>query len=251
MLIIDSRMRDFEKAKLIELGYELCELQPNSNLYYEISSHVDIQCTCINNVLVCAPGLSINAPFDGLSINTPIDGLSISTSIQGRTVLGSKYPNDIAYNICIIGNTAIHNFNYTDSKVLELLDKFNFNKIHINQGYSNCSIAVIDDNSCIVTDKAIANELIKNGIETLLIDSTVTDKIHLYKNADNKYSNMHGFIGGCLSRIDNYVFCSGDLNFIDSDGKIREFIFKRDLELIDFKGKDIVDYGGILNTSVK
>ena len=51
-LIIDSRMRDFEKAKLIDLGYELLELQPNSNLYYEISSHVDIQCTHINVKLI-------------------------------------------------------------------------------------------------------------------------------------------------------------------------------------------------------
>lgn len=233
MLIIDSRMRDFEKAKLIELGYELYELQPNSNLYYEICSHVDIQCSYINNVLVCAPGLNIE------------------NSISGNTILSSKYPNDIAYNVCLIGNNAIHNFDYTDSKVDVLLDKFNFNRININQGYSNCSIAVIDNNSCIVTDKSIADQLAKHGIETLLIDNTVTDKIHLYKNSYTEYSNMHGFIGGCISRIDNYIFCSGDLNYIDSNGKIRKFIFERNLELIDFKGKDIVDYGGILNISVK
>lgn len=232
-LIIDSRMRDFEKAKLIDLGYELLELQPNSNLYYEISSHVDIQCTHINDIVVCAPGLNIEG------------------TVSGHTILSSKYPNDIAYNVCIIGNNAIHNFNYTDSKVLELIDKFKFNKIHINQGYSNCSIAVVDNNSCIVTDKTIADELIKNGIEVLLVDNMVADKIHLYKNANNEYSNMHGFIGGCISRIDNYIFCSGDLNVIDSDGRIREFILKRGLEIIDFKGKDIIDYGGLLNMPVK
>ena len=35
--------------------------------------------------------------------------------------------------------------------------------ININQGYSNCSIAVIDSNSAIVTDKNIAEILIKNN----------------------------------------------------------------------------------------
>jgi 6-phosphofructokinase 1 len=30
------------------------------------------------------------------------------------------------------------------------------------------------------------------------------------------------------------------------EGKIREFISKRNLEIIEFKGLDIIDYGGVL-----
>ena len=41
-LIIDERMRIFEKEKLKQLGYELIEIKQSSKVYPEISSHVDI-----------------------------------------------------------------------------------------------------------------------------------------------------------------------------------------------------------------
>ena len=40
--IIDNRMRKIEKEKLIELGYELIEINESTKVYPEISSHVDI-----------------------------------------------------------------------------------------------------------------------------------------------------------------------------------------------------------------
>lgn len=41
-LIIDHRMRNDEKKMLKSIGYNLIELPENENVYYEISSHVDI-----------------------------------------------------------------------------------------------------------------------------------------------------------------------------------------------------------------
>ena len=141
MIIVDYRMRKIEKEKLKKMGYKLFEINYNNNLYYEISSHVDIHCCKIDKFIITSP-----------NINYP-------NSIIGNTVLKSNYPFDIAYNVCIINKYAIHNFNYTDSKIIELLENLNYKKIHINQGYSKCSIAVIDENSAIVTDSKIANIL--------------------------------------------------------------------------------------------
>lgn len=228
MIIIDSRMRNIEKEKLKSLGYELYEILPNSNLYFEISSHVDIHCTKINNSIVGSKNLNCK------------------NIIYGNSVLKNKYPFDIPYNICIIGNLAIHNFKYTDTKILEILEKENFKKINIKQGYSKCSIAVIDKKSVIVTDQAIAKILRKNDLDVLLLPENITQNIHLYKNSNFEYSNMTGFIGGCISRIDNYIFISGDLNKIDSSYKIKTFIENKNLKIIDFPGLDIIDYGGIL-----
>ncbi|MBP3596807.1 MAG: hypothetical protein J6J60_05370 [Clostridia bacterium] len=228
MIIIDSRMRDFEKNKLKELGYELYEIKPNNNLYYEISAHVDIHCCKILNNLIVDN--SINIP------NTTL----------GDTVLTSKYPNDIPYNVCIVGNKAIHNFKYTNNKILDILEKNNFEKIHINQGYSKCSIAVIDENSVIVTDKKIFEILHSYNINVLLVDENINQNIHLFKNEYFEYSSMHGFIGGAFSRIGEYIFISGDLNIIDSENKIRNFIEKKNLKIIDFPNSDIIDYGGVL-----
>ena len=69
--------------------------------------------------------------------------------------------------------------------------------------------------------------------------------IKLLKN-DLTYSLKKGFIGGCISRIENKVIIFGDLDRIDKNSKISNFIKNRGLEIIDFKGLDVVDYGGIV-----
>jgi len=230
MLIIDSRMRKFEKEKLKELGYSLYEIKCNKNLYYEISSHPDIHCCKISNKLFVSPDLNItNAIIGNLSLNT-------------------NYPFDVPYNVCILGNKAIHNFKYTDSKINNFLDENTFEKIQINQGYSKCSIAVIDENSVIVANEQIAKILLENNINVLCLPYSTQKNIHLYKNEYLEYSDMNGFIGGCISRIDDIVFVSGDLNYIDTNNNIRNFILERNLKIINFHGQDIIDYGGILQT---
>ena len=51
-LIIDKRMRNIEKQKLKDLGYNLIEIKENKNIYEEISSHTDIFVCKINNKLI-------------------------------------------------------------------------------------------------------------------------------------------------------------------------------------------------------
>lgn len=228
MLIIDSKMRNIEKEKLKSIGYELYEIYSNPNLYFEISSHVDIHCVKIDNYII-----------GDKSIN-------YTNMIYGDSILANKYPFDIPYNICIIGNYAIHNFKYTDTKILEILEKENFIKINVKQGYSKCSIAIIDEKSVIVTDSSIAQILKEYNFNVLLLPENINQNIHLYKNSNLEYSTMHGFIGGCISRIDDYIFISGDLNKIDFDNKIKNFIENRNLKIIDFPNLDVIDYGGIL-----
>ena len=57
--------------------------------------------------------------------------------------------------MCIIGEKALHNFEYTDSRIKEELQNQGYELINTTQGYTNCSIAVIDENSVIVTDKGL------------------------------------------------------------------------------------------------
>ena len=57
---------------------------------------------------------------------------------------------------------------------------------------------------------------------------------------------MKGFIGGAISKIGDNIVIFGDLNKIDLKNKIRSFIISKNLNLIDFKDLDVIDYGGIL-----
>lgn len=231
-VIIDSKMRNIEKNKIKSLGYELVELNKNTNLYDEISSHVDIFCTKIKDNVIIEENT-----YENLKSK-----INCNNFLKGQAKIFEKYPLDVPFNVCNIGDFVIHNFKYTDKTVLDVIERLHLRKINISQGYSNCSIAVIDKNSAIVTDKKIYDTLKKYGIDVLYLDYEVD--IKLLNNG--KYSNMTGFIGGAMSKIDNNIIIFGDLNKIDKFSKIRQFILSKNLNIIDFKDLDVIDYGGIL-----
>lgn len=232
-LIIDSRMRKIEKDKLKELGFNLIEIKPSENVYEEISSHVDIFTCKIGNTIVIEPSKYVQIIDKIENTNKNIK--------KGREKISSKYPEDIKYNVCIIGKKTIHNFEFTDLSVKEELESHGYELIPTTQGYTNCSIAVIDDNSAIVTDKGLYKILQKHNVEVICIKEP--DIKLLTKNG---ISNKKGFVGGAITRIEDNIIVTGDLRKIDIDGKIREFIERKNLKIIDFKDFDVIDYGGIL-----
>lgn len=234
-IIIDNRMRNIEKNMLKYLGYKLVEIQKSNNVYAEISSHVDIFTTKIDDALIVE-----KSKYEDLEFSLKDSKYNI---ISGREEVGLHYPDDIKYNVCIAGNYAIHNFKYTDKTVLKKLKQSEYELINVEQGYTNCSIAVIDNSSVITTDKKIAEKLIANNFSVLLLDYIPDIKL---KDEYGNFSSMTGFIGGAIGRVRDNIIVFGDLNKIDKENKIRNFIKARDLKLIDFKGLDVIDYGGIV-----
>lgn len=234
-ILIDSRMRNIEKNTLKYLGYKLVPIIRSINVYPEISSHVDIFTTKIGDTLVVE-----KSKYKDLIFMLKDSEYNI---ISGKEEVGMHYPEDIKYNVCILGNYAVHNFKYTDKNVLKLLEENGYEFINVEQGYTNCSIAVIDNSSVITTDKKIAEKLIANNISVLYLDYTPDIKL---KDEYGNYSSMTGFIGGAIGKVDNNIIVFGDLTKIDRDNKIRNFIESRKLKLIDFKGLDVIDYGGIV-----
>lgn len=234
-ILIDNRMRNVEKNTLKYLGYKLVAIYRSNNVYPEISSHVDIFTTKIGDTLVVE-----KSKYKDLIFMLKKSEFNI---VSGKEEVGMHYPEDIKYNVCVLGNYAIHNFKYTDKNVLKLLKENEYELINVEQGYTNCSIAVIDNSSVITTDKKIAEKLVANNFSVLLLDYTPDIKL---KDEYGNYSSMTGFIGGAIGKVDNNIIVFGDLDKIDRDNKIRKFIESRNLKLIDFKGLDVIDYGGIV-----
>ena len=232
-LIVDERMRQIEKNMLKLLGYELIEIKKNENIYTEISSHVDIFTCKIGEKLIVEPS---NYNYIKIQVMDSVD------VIQGNENIETKYPLDIKYNVCIIGNKAIHNFAYTDLKIKEQLEIDKYEIINTTQGYTNCSIAIIDDNSAIVTDKGLYKILQKQNIDVLYLE--YEPDIKLLKS--DEYSDKKGFIGGSIARIDGKIIVFGDLDKIDCNEQIRKFIENKGLKIIEFKGLEVIDYGGIV-----
>ena len=232
-LVIDERMRKIEKEKLKQLGYKIIEIKASDDVYEEISSHVDIFTCKIGNKLIIEPNAYkiLKERLDG---NFEIE--------QGKENVEKNYPYDIKYNVCTIGKKALHNFEYTDAKIKEELIQQGYELINTTQGYTNCSIAVIDDNSAIVTDKGLYKILLKHNIDVLYLQYEPDIKL-LTKNG---FSNRKGFIGGAISKIEQNIIIFGDLNKIDQEEKIRKFISTKKLNIIDFEGLEVIDYGGIV-----
>ena len=235
-LLIDERMRSIEKETLKSLGYNLIEVKKNNEIYPEISSHVDIFACKVKNKIIAEKHV-----YDILKNKLKRD------IIQGNSVVHSTYPNDINYNVCIVGNRAIHNFKYTDTKIIEELNKNKFELINVKQGYSKCSIAVINENSIILSDRGMYNNLKNSGLDILFLDYIPDIKLF---NENREYSQKNGFIGGAISRIGNNIVIFGDLDKIDYDGKIKGFIKERNLDIIDFKKLDVIDYGGVVEQKI-
>ncbi len=232
--LIDERIRKEEYDLLSKYGHVIT-IQKNNNLYEEISSHTDILCTKVLNTLIVD-----KSNYDNLKNSIKNNDIKI---VCGKTDLKEKYPYDICYNVCILNNIAIHNFKYTDKIVKTIIDKNDIKKISVKQGYTKCSIAVIDDTSVITTDKKIKEKLEDFNIDVLYLD--YIPDIKLYNN--NSYSTMNGFVGGTISILDeNNVVIFGDLNKIDKNDKIKKFILSKNKNIIDFKNLDVVDYGGMI-----
>lgn len=234
-LLIDERMRKIEKQALRNLGYELIEIKKSDSVYPEISSHVDIFACKVKDKIIVE-----KSAYKMLKNKLNNDE---NILISGETMISYDYPNDIKYNVCIVGNKAIHNFKHTDSKITQELEKNNFEIINVKQGYSNCSIAVIDERSIILSDRGLYNNLKNSGLDILFLDYIPDIKLF---DENGEYSQKKGFIGGAISRIDENVVVFGDLDKIDYYGNIRNFIESRNLKIIDFEGLDVVDYGGVI-----
>lgn len=233
-VIIDDRIRKIEESKLEQLQYRTIHTLKNNNLYDEISSHVDIVTCKIENKIIVEPNL----------YNSLKSKISPEKIIKGQEYVKIPYPYDIKYNVCIVGKKAFHKFEFTDKRIVEELRNQGYEMINTNQGYTNCSVAVIDNNSAIVTDKGLYKIMQKHGIHTLYLD--YEPDIKLLQEAPNVYSSKKGFIGGALSRIGTNIIVFGSLQKIDKNNQIRNFIKEKNLNLIDFDGLDVIDYGGLV-----
>lgn len=227
-IIVDNRMPKIIRDYIKSLGYTVVMLPKQENIYDEISSHVDIFFSKIGENLI-------------YSKDVKIEDLDLTKCIEGYKKASGSYPDDTPYNVCILGKTCVCNLKNVDKKVMEVLNSCNYSVIEVKQGYTRCSIAKTSENSCITTDRGIYNKLIKQNIDCLYIEE---NNIKLLK--DGKISNMKGFIGGCTALLGNKFIIFGDIDKLESKEKIKEHINKYNLELIDFKGLEVLDLGGIM-----
>lgn len=244
-LVVDFRMRQIEKEYLKNMGYEIIENEDSPLIYDEVCAHPDMYYTKINDKIYLSKDKYILLK----------DKLPFKVNMGFSEVKGT-YPQDVLYNVCIMGKNAIHNFKFTDLFVKKYLEEQDFNLIDVKQGYSKCSICVVDDNSCIVSDISIATTLLNNNIDVLYVSEKdikllrrISATIKDYKKNGFEYSDMEGFIGGAMVRLEDKMIVFGDEKKLSNYVKIKKFIENKGLELVGFENLDIIDYGAVVEVT--
>nr|WP_295605707.1 hypothetical protein [uncultured Terrisporobacter sp.] len=230
LALVDGRITNSMIKNLNDINVNIIKSEKCKETYEAISYHPDINLIKLNdeNILV-SPNL-----YD--YYNEVLSPLGFNISL-GDSIIKNKYPYNVAYNAIIIGNKAIHNFNYTDKKLLQFIEENNFTKIHVKQGYCKCSTCIVDENSLITSDEGIYKEVIKHNIDCLLIESG-----HI-----NLFELNYGFIGGCSGLIseDTLAFF-GDISKHPNYLEIKNFVRSKNKKILSLSKEKLLDLGSLI-----
>jgi hypothetical protein len=181
------------------------------------------------NRLICAPNID-----DRILYSLEDEGCEI---ILGGRELKGRYPEDIAYNAARLGDLVICNLANSDEILLTYINSLGIRLINVKQGYSKCSICIVDKESIITSDKGIHDTVLKNGIESLLITPG---------NIDISGMN-YGFIGGASGSLsNNSIGFTGNINNHPDFNKIFCFLQKHGKKSINLSKNRLVDMGTII-----
>lgn len=160
--------------------------------------------------------------------------------IKGDTVLNKKYPNDIAFNVARLKDIAVHNFRFTDEVLKFHLKKQNIQLLNIKQGYSKCSLAIINESSGITSDKIMHKKLVENGYDVLLIEPGYI-KLQGYD---------YGFIGGACGNLSkNNILFSGVFENHPDYSRIVSFTESKNVKITLLSNEQVIDIGTIITLS--
>ncbi|MEG0855954.1 MAG: hypothetical protein RSG52_05705 [Terrisporobacter sp.] len=230
LALVDKRITKPMEEYLNKININIIKSETCKETYDAISCHPDISTLKINNNnIIVAPNVYeyyyyLLSPF----------GFNV---IKGDSHIKNKYPKNIQYNVVILGKYAIHNFNYTDTKIINYIERNNFIKINVKQGYCKCSICIVDENSIITSDEGIYKEVKKHNIDCLLIEK---GHIDLFKM-------NYGFIGGCSGLISkNDLVFFGDISKHPDFDKIKDFTKSKNKNLISLSNENLLDLGSLI-----
>ena len=224
-VIIDYRTQAQTVKSLSELGFEVIKTLPINSLYEQVCGHSDMQLHIADENVICHP-----QTFEYYKEN-----LGEYKVIAGSSELKSKYPYDIAYNVCKTGKYVICNMAYAEKKIIEYYTEKGFEFINTKQGYAKCNICIVNDQSIITSDNGIYNALKNKNLDVLKIRQGC---ISLY--------DMSGFIGGATGLLsDSLLAFNGDIRCHPDCENIISFCRNVGVDVISLSDGQLEDIGSI------
>lgn len=211
------------------MGIQCVYIQKHKRLQKPVSCHADMTLHHLggNNILV--------AKGEG---HTYLEVQRLGFRCEYTSaLLDSVYPNDVLLNACRIGNLLLCNTKVISREILNYCNQNDIEVEHVNQGYTKCSVCIINKNAVITADHAIAKICGNHNIDVL--------EIHPGNIILEGLS--YGFIGGCCGLLDkNLIAFTGNIETHPDEASIKRFLKSYDMEYISLLNSELIDIGGIL-----
>lgn len=223
--IIGAKYTD-EITELTQLGIECVTISPSANLCEEINCHADIL------TFKCGDGVLIADERTAGELRQKITDFTVLTCEK----IFSPYPNDVKLNVAFTEKHIICNKNYASKQLAEFSRNNNIEIIHTKQGYSKCSLCIVDYNAVITEDEGLACLLKKYQYDVLKIEPGY---IGLSKE-------HYGFFGGATAKLSpDIMYISGNLSEHPNYVEICGFLDKYGVRPVFNKNRHLNDFGGI------
>ena len=229
LIIVDHRIKEASLSALRSEGFQPLLIPPANYLSDAVSSHTDMLIFLGFGRLFCHKRYyESNASLIDHICETAALTLTLSDEATG-----DRYPEDVLFNACIVGNRLICNERTISKLILASARELGYEIIHVSQGYTKCSICKVSESAIMTSDKAIAAACRGAGIDVL----TVTEGHISLPPYD------FGFIGGASGACRDKVYFCGSLDSHPDGERIREFCEKHNKSAISLTGGELQDVG--------
>lgn len=219
------------RRALVDRGIRTITISPCSGLPVPERCHPDM--------LLCHLGGSRLLAGDGdASYLQELQELGFCWELADSPPKGS-YPDTISLNALLLKDRIVGLLSHVDKKITDNYKPKRQKRIFCRQGYTRCSVCVVDQNAVITADRSIFSALTRcdPSIEVLLISpGSVRLKGYPY-----------GFIGGCCGLLDkNLLGFTGAIEQHPDFADIHAFLVHHGVEYLSLSSEPLEDVGGII-----
>lgn len=215
------------KLFLSSLGIRTVDIQANPKLSQSVSAHADTRILHLPNKCLYVYSEEMST-FKNLQFFT-VYGVDYKIS--------ADYPNDVRLNCAVIGSKIICNKRTIAREILEFAENKGFQIIDTKQGYSRCSVCILNENAIITDDPSIYRAT----------QNFFNDTLFISKGSIVLKGAGYGFIGGCTGKLGkSKIAFNGRIESHADHNNIIDILEKNNLSAIELTDKRLEDIGGIM-----
>ena len=232
IVLIGEKYSEILCKRLENTGIIPVLVPDNPSVDPRVSGHADLSVLHIGaNRIILAKYLK----GSGLERKLKELGMEIFFSKENQH---SNYPFDSGLNVCACGKNIIYNPKTIDKSIVGFLtNSRGTTQIEGKQGYTKCSVCIINENAIITADEGIHKRVREAGIDSLLIKPGYID----LPGYD------YGFIGGASFKIYNDTIAfTGNLDMHPDKDRILDFVSLHNSKIVYITEKPTFDVGSII-----